>query len=306
MPSLAAARALNQSFKPAYIPVAIFVGGTSGIGQGMAEAFARYTKGNAHIIICGRNRVAAEAIIASFPKPTVAAGDGQPIHEFVQCDAMLMKNVKATTTALLGRLPTVNFLILTPGYLTLEGRDETSEGIDKKLALHYYARWKFAHDLMPLLAAAKAQGEDAKVMSVLAAGKGGPIDTDDLGLKKSYTLPNASKAAPTYNDLMVEEFAARNPDLSFTHAFPGLVRTPLTKFRHWSLRPLNPLVQAAIYPFSRSQADCAELMLFALLDGKQGAFRRDECGDDIERTAYYGSEDARKALWEHTVEVTRN
>lgn len=54
--------------------------------------------------------------------------------------------------------------------MTLKGRDETSEGMDKKLALNYYARWKFVHDLMPLLEKAKAAGEDARVLTVLAAG----------------------------------------------------------------------------------------------------------------------------------------
>ncbi|KIM87912.1 hypothetical protein PILCRDRAFT_814619 [Piloderma croceum F 1598] len=38
---------------------------------------------------------------------------------------------------------------------------------------------KLINDLMPLLQKAKDAGEDAKVMSVLAAGKGGPIDLDD-------------------------------------------------------------------------------------------------------------------------------
>jgi len=93
---------------------------------------------------------------------------------------------------------------MTTGYLTLKGRDETSEGIDKKLALNYYARWKFINDLMPLLRKAKDAGEDAKVMSVLAAGHGGPIDLDDLGLKKGYSLSAAGVAAVTYNDLMIE------------------------------------------------------------------------------------------------------
>jgi len=32
------------------LPVGVFVGGTAGIGQGMAEAYARHTKGNAHIM----------------------------------------------------------------------------------------------------------------------------------------------------------------------------------------------------------------------------------------------------------------
>lgn len=152
MTSLAAARAANAAFAPKYLPVAIFVGGTSGIGQAMVESFARHTKGNAHIIICGRNEKAAKSIIATFPKPTVSAGAQ---HEFVHCDAVLMKNVHTTAIDLLARLPKINFLVLSPGVLTMKGRDETEEGIDKKLALHYYARWKFTKELMPLLRNAK-------------------------------------------------------------------------------------------------------------------------------------------------------
>ncbi|KAG6871109.1 hypothetical protein C0993_003813, partial [Termitomyces sp. T159_Od127] len=98
MPILDAVRTANAAFKPAYTPVAIFVGGTSGIGQGLAEAFARHTKGNAHIILIGRNRAAAESIIAQFPKPTDST---KYTHEFVQCDVSRMKNVESVTKELL-------------------------------------------------------------------------------------------------------------------------------------------------------------------------------------------------------------
>jgi len=121
-------------------------------------------------------------------------------------------------------------------------------------------------------------------VSVLAAGKGGPINLDDLGLKKSYTVRNAALASPTHNDLMMEvsirvsqlrhqEFAARYPDMAFTHIYPALIRTPMSLFKHWSLRPLNPLLRVALRPFSHSQDECAELMLYALLDGTKGAPR---------------------------------
>ena len=198
MPLLPAVRAANTAFSPSYVPVALFVGGTSGIGQATAEAFARYMKGQAHIIICGRNRAAAESIIASFPKSTKSK------YEFVECDATLMKNVQSTTTNLLSTLPKLNYLFVTPGYFSLKGRDETSEGLDKKLAVNYYARWKFTNDLIPLLRKAKDAGEDAKMLSVLAAGRGGPIDLDDLGLTKGFSFPAAEEAAASYNDLMIE------------------------------------------------------------------------------------------------------
>lgn len=212
MTTLTAARAANESAlssASSNIPVALFVGGTSGIGQAVAEAFAKHTKGNAHIIICGRNRKAAEDIIASFPS---SSDKGK--YEFVECDATLMKNVQNTTSSLLSSLPKLNYIVATTGFLTLNGRDETTEGIDKKLALNYYARWKFVCDLMPLLEKAKEAGEDAKVLSVLAAGMGGKIDLDDLGLKKGYSVVNASLSAVTYTDCMIE--VSLSPPLSIT------------------------------------------------------------------------------------------
>ncbi|CCM05845.1 uncharacterized protein FIBRA_08081 [Fibroporia radiculosa] len=288
MPSLYAARASNARYSPSRLPVAVFVGGTSGIGQAVAEAFARYTKGNAHIIICGRNKSAADKIIASFPQATAPEAK----HEFVECDATLMKNVFLTTSALLARLPKLNYLVLSPGIFTLRGRNETTEGIDRKLALHYYARWKFTNDLIPLLRKTKDAGEDAKVMSVLAPGNGSDIDLDDLGMRKSYTPLSSALVTPTYNDLMFESFAEQQPDLSFIHIHPGVVRTPL----------LGSLVAFVLYPFMTPASDCAEYMLYGLLDAGPGVHRRDNKGDNMGQKRYYGSDEARRRLWDHTVE----
>ena len=198
MPSISIIRASNAAIHSSYPPVAVFVGGTSGIGKAMVERFARFTNGNSSIIIVGRNRAAAETIFASIPSAETSA------REFIQCDATLMSNVHTACQEILSRHNKINYLILSPGVLSLKGRDETSEGIDKKLAVHYYARWRFIYDLLPSLERAKEVGEEAKILSVLAAGKGGEIDVDDLGLKKGFSLPNAAMAAPTYTDLMME------------------------------------------------------------------------------------------------------
>ena len=199
-PSISFVRASNADFKSSYPPVAVFVGGTAGIGQGMVERFAHLTKGNSSIIIVGRNRQAADTIFASLPPPS---SPGTVAREFIQCDATLMSNVHATSQEILKRYNKINYLVISAGMMALKGRDETSEGIDRKMALHYYARWRFIHDLLPSLLRAKEAGEEAKIMSVLSGGRGGEIDMEDLGLKKTFSLSKAASTSSTYNDLML-------------------------------------------------------------------------------------------------------
>lgn len=184
-------------------PVAVFVGGTSGIGQGMAETFAQWRSGRAHIVIVGRNEAAAKEVISHFPK-VPASEEGRWTHEFVKCDATLMKEVKRASDEILARHRKINFLVMSPGYFSSSGRDETEEGIDKKLAVHYYSRWKFTEQLLPALRSAKEQGEEARVLSVFSTGYGGKVNVDDFGLKKNYSMSAAALSATTYNDYMVE------------------------------------------------------------------------------------------------------
>jgi len=204
MLSLATIRATNAAFvhSSSSPPVAVFVGGTSGIGEGMVLTFAEHTKGKSNIVIVGRNQAAAERIFASIPAQP--SGSDKSAREFVQCDVSLMKNVQTATEDILSRYSKINYLVMSPGILTLSGRDETTEGIDKKLAVHYYGRWKFINDLLPAIKKAKDDREQGVVMSVLAASKGGAINLNDLALKNTYSLLNAALAAPTYNDLMME------------------------------------------------------------------------------------------------------
>ncbi|KAJ6614549.1 hypothetical protein B0H10DRAFT_1950531 [Mycena sp. CBHHK59/15] len=272
----------------------------------MAESFARYTKGEAQIIIVGRSRTAGESVLTSFPKPSSSSSDvaSKWKHEFVECDVSLIRNVHATTASLLARLPHVNCLVITAGYFSLAGRDDTSEGLDRKIVLSYYARWSFIKDLVPPLIEAREAGEDAGVMSVLAAGEGPKVGLNDLGLVNNYSATGAMNACATYNDLMVEEFASRYPSIAFTHSFPGLVNSPLFNFTHWAVRLFVPFIRLIVWFAAKSEAHAAEYQLYGLFSGKQGVYRRGEYGDEIRALAAYdGDKDAQKRVWEHTEEV---
>ncbi|KAG8966739.1 hypothetical protein FRC03_011380 [Tulasnella sp. 419] len=252
--------------------------------------------GNAHILICGRNKAAAEEIIAGFPKTPGST------YEFIQCDASLMKNVVQCSSEIKSKLSTLNYLVMSQGILTFQGRTETSEGIDFKLALHFYSRWKFVNELLPLLLKAKDEGQEARVMSIMAAGYGGKVDTSDLGLKRTYSLINAALAAPTYNDIMIKEYAQKYPQLSFIHSHPGAVDTPIARNSHWALRLASPLLSLlAVKPET-----CGEYLTSALVrpEFATGGHHLDNHSDPVPESKVYVTDDAREKLVAHFKDET--
>ncbi|KAJ6465288.1 hypothetical protein C8R45DRAFT_1173693 [Mycena sanguinolenta] len=241
----------NAAWAPAYTLVDIFVSGTSGIqcsetlnkaliyntagiGLGIAEAFARHTKGNAHVVVVGRSSAAAAAILAGLPPAS-------------------------TAVSLAARLPRINLLVTTAGTINLESTI-TSEGLEVSTALWYYAR----------------------------AGQGIELDLSDLGLKKALKpvrdfdgFRTAGSQASTYIDLMFKDYAARNLGITFVHAHPGLVITPLLK--HFSFTP-------EILATGKS------------IEAPAGASPTGQDGDDI-RMDLPATEEVQRTLWEHTEEV---
>ncbi|KAJ7839195.1 hypothetical protein B0H13DRAFT_2102308 [Mycena leptocephala] len=291
MPTLAVAEASNAAFSPDYIPVAVFAGGTSGVGQAMAEAFARQTNGRAYIILIGQNAAAASAIIATFPKP--AESDGW-MHEFVQCDATSMAGIRALCAGLRVRLERINFLLLTaagPKANSLLECGETAEGLDNHLAMRYFARYVYTKELLPLLLNAREQGQHAHVMTILGAGLGFKIPSDDLGLdearrrtikfSRSVAAFKGMMRGAAYNDGLIAWFGAQHRNIAFTHIYPGQVATAGKEFNPgWLLTPLAWVVgyMRTIVP----QDECAQYMLYALLEPEGGGvFIRDNHGDVV-------------------------
>lgn len=94
--------------------------------------------------------------------------------------------------------------------------------------------------------------------------------------------------------------------MSFTHTYPGFVRTSIFVNSSWILKLLSPVILAATYFFSYSAADSGEYMLYSLLnkENEKGAWRRGPTGDVLgEGKGYWSNDDARKRVWEHTTEV---
>ncbi|KAH7096645.1 NAD(P)-binding protein [Auriculariales sp. MPI-PUGE-AT-0066] len=299
MPSFAAVLAANAANAPKAIrPVAVIVGGTAGVGASIAQVLAERTHGRSHIVLIGRNEAAANDIIAKLPK----AVDGGR-YEFVQCDVSSMRNVGEATKQLSERLDKINYLVMTAGILSMAGRRPTEDGVDFKLALHYYSRFKFARDLAGLVESAAEKGEPARVMSVYDSKRGGPIFLDDMALEKNYSLSNAANVGITYNNAALVELAKRHPTVSFIHAYPGIVKTNITSGLPLAVRLGLNLVSPFI---GVKPIDCAENMVYSLFEptvGKPGAYFRDDVGNEVPRSSYLTPEVLQK-VWQHSIQVT--
>lgn len=167
--------------------VAVFVGGTGGIGENTArELFTRTTAPKAYII----GRSSSSALFPTETLLTVRHRDetkGNTIVNqlkelnpdgeayFLQKDISLLRNVDELCEEILKREPKINCLFLTAGYLTLSGRTETVEGIDRKMSVNYYSRVRWMMNLMPALTAASDRNELSRVITVLAAGSEGDV-----------------------------------------------------------------------------------------------------------------------------------
>lgn len=156
----------------------------------------------------------------------------------------------------------LDFLVLTQGMATMQGHTPTVEGLDEKLALHYYSRVAFAKALAPLLESATPGG---RVLTVLSAGVHGTYAgwRDDTAISAAnYSLKNAADGAGFYNDLAVDSLSREHPTLSFTHAAPGFVNT------NWGTE-LNVVLRGVVrclQPLGKSPAKCAEFMCANLFD----------------------------------------
>ncbi|KAM0257914.1 hypothetical protein ACHAPA_011516 [Fusarium lateritium] len=237
--------------------VGVFVGATSGIGEHTAREFVRYATAP-RLYLIGRNREQAQRIEAEFallnPSATV---------QFIQSDVSELRTVDKVCRQIQTQESKINLLFLSAGIFHMRGREETREGLDRKMALDFYSRLRFTENLLPQLRSATTMATTAamtaartlqdardsptlaRVISVLGGGAERTIDTNDLSLKHKYTLNASTSHAVTMTTLSLERLAANpeNASVAFCHTRPGMVKTN-------GDRELPFLIRAAITIFS--------------------------------------------------------
>ncbi|KAH7127108.1 hypothetical protein B0J11DRAFT_549876 [Dendryphion nanum] len=303
--------------------VAVFVGGTSGMGLSTARELVRNTQ-SPHIYLIGRNQVVATQITTELqtlnPSSTIS---------FIKSDVSSLRNVDTVCAEIAAKEKKINILFMTAGYGTLAGRDETPEGLDRKFSLHYYARMRFIQKLSPLLTAAANDPDKnanlSRVVSVLDPIYGrkapGP-NFNDLDLKRTFSVPRCAIHATSMNNFTLEHFASTTPGPSFVHSYPSLVQTGIFTNARWYMKPAIKTLGLLIRPWSVDLTESGERHLFAATAPRFGRGEGSAMGSDEVRGSgsYHLNWDsevlgeskvlrelreqgARERIWKHTEEV---
>jgi NAD(P)-dependent dehydrogenase (short-subunit alcohol dehydrogenase family) len=214
-------QASNALINDATAPrVAVFVGGTSGIGKFTVRALVA-TGGSMRIYLVGRKssvertHAFIQELHAINPKAEVIWTEGE---------VSLLAETKRVCEAIKSKESRVDLLFLTTGYARFGARRETAEGIEIAQSLEYYSRMLVILHLLPLLGEAEAP----KVVSVLRGGmEWATIDLDDLDLKKpgNFSIIKAPMQHAAMTTATLEKLANGNPNVTFIHSCPGWVNT---------------------------------------------------------------------------------
>ncbi|TVY37478.1 Oxidoreductase [Lachnellula subtilissima] len=260
--------------------VALFVGGTSGIGEFTLKAFVQNTI-SPKVYIVGRSAPAAERIIEECK---AINKDGNV--EFLQANVTELAEVDRVCKEIEKKESKINLIVQTQGNLTLAGRlgrshsyppttiftdvsIESPEGIDRKFTLNYYSRMRFIENLRPLLRTATTTAPHfSRTLSVLSGGHGeGKLDFDDLELKNNYSGVRCATHTITMNSIMIEEFAGRDPGTTFAHSYPSGVNTGITRELPVWARAGVTLLKPLLLPFMVSVEETGARQLFIATSG---------------------------------------
>ncbi|POS78249.1 hypothetical protein DHEL01_v203357 [Diaporthe helianthi] len=215
-------QASNALINDAKAPrVAVFVGGTSGIGQLTIKALVA-TGASIRVYLVGRksseerSRSFIQELRITNPKAEVI---------WVEGEISLLAETKRVCEVIRRNEARVDLLFLSAGYAPFGPRRETSEGVELAQSLEYYSRVLCILQLLPLLEAAEAP----RVVSVLAGGMewARAVDLEDLDLKKpgNFSGVKAQIQYTAMKTMALERLAGENPIVTFIHSMPGWVNT---------------------------------------------------------------------------------
>ena len=228
---------------------ALVVGGTAGIGLGIAQYIAKSLPSSS-VTIAGRNATVASEICKN-------AANGN--MSFKKIDASLMANVRTFCQEFAAEsqgAKKLDMLVLSQGILGLGG-NLTSEGIETVVALNYYSRMLFIRELLCL----NALSDKSIIISILngkagdSSGKSILWDNMDItrtpkGIRGLMSIRSVIAHNMSMEDILMQDLSLYPPPattaatgaagasasplptpsgvgMTFIHSYPGFVTTDL-------------------------------------------------------------------------------
>ncbi|KAJ6564072.1 hypothetical protein B0H19DRAFT_991160 [Mycena capillaripes] len=208
---------------------AVVVGGTLGIGAGVARLLAKI--GCSRVIILGRNETRGKAVLEVLKK--LAPKENKIVVEFVKGDLSDSKGMRAAATALQQVVSDggIDYLVMSQnGTPAGHNMKDNADGHDTAFAVQGISRFALAF----LLTTGGALAPNAIVMSVCNQGQTlDDLSIDDLSLKRRFAagesattlFMNQSKRDSVVIDSTFEELNIRYPHYRYFSLWPGLVKT---------------------------------------------------------------------------------
>ena len=279
---------------------AVVIGGTSGIGRGIAERLAR---SKCSITLVGRKSDRSKTVMEDLKQIAVENNVESQTMKFIECDAFLLKNVKNSVNTILDETKEkgIDYLVMSQGMATIQGfTPSKEEGLDQKLTLHVWSKAAFAIGLLPSLKLSK----DPRILTVSSAGVHSSYKNyeSDFELSKGgYSLKNAADAGGFYNDVLVDKLSEENKDITMLHAAPGFVATNWGTEMPFVLKCMVRGIQAVA---GRSRQDCAEFMIRGLTnpETKGGYYLLDQFGQATQTVSSL-HEEAKEFIWKSMKEI---
>jgi NAD(P)-dependent dehydrogenase (short-subunit alcohol dehydrogenase family) len=202
-----------------------------------------------------------------------------------------MSEVRALVHELRQRHERIDVLANNAGAL-FASRHQTSEGLERTLALNHLAPFLLTNLLRDRLAGGRV------VTTASDAHQSGRLDLDDLQSARSYAAMRVYGTTKLMNILFTRELARRAPELRANCFHPGTVRTGFAKNETGMWKILTTLGG----PFFRSPERGAQSLVWLALSPEAGSLTGEYIEDEKVATPSEAAQDdaLAGALWERS------
>jgi retinol dehydrogenase-12 len=175
------------------------------------------------------------------------------------------------------------------------GRKETSEGLERTLALNHLAPFLLTNLLRDRLAGGRV------VTTASDAHESGRLDLDDLQSEKSFAAMRVYGTSKLCNILFTRELARRAPELHANCFHPGVVRTGFGKNENGIWKVLTTIGS----PFFRSPERGARSLVWLALSDQAAELDGEYVQDEkvAKPSAQAQNDELARKLWERSAEL---